>query len=82
MPKGQTLCKLEDVATDAHMLRLLARKRCTACDRLCGVKKCERCRLVVYCSKACQRQHWAQHKSVCAEARQMDLQRECTEDVD
>lgn len=28
-------------------------------------KKCSRCELVFYCSRACQLQHWATHKSFC-----------------
>ena len=69
MPSGQSVRKLEDVASSAEMLRLLARKRCAICDKLCRVQKCGRCRLVLYCSKECQRGHWAQHSPVCTEAR-------------
>jgi cytohesin len=69
MPSGQSVRKLEDVASSAEMLRLLARKRCAICDKLCSVHKCGRCRLVLYCSKECQRGHWAQHSPVCTEAR-------------
>ena len=28
-------------------------------------KRCSRCRVVIYCSVECQRQHWPQHKIVC-----------------
>ena len=74
MPSGGTVHKLKDIlfTSDAQMLRLLARKRCAMCDKLCAVKKCGRCRHVGYCSKECQRKHWAQHKLACTEARPRD----------
>jgi ankyrin repeat protein len=81
MPSGGTARKLEDTASDVQMLRLLARKRCTMCDRLCAVKKCGRCRHVGYCSKECQSEHWGQHKLACTEARPRDGHSEI-EDVD
>jgi hypothetical protein len=81
MSSGGAVCKLEDIASDAQMLRLLARKRCGICDKLCAVKKCGRCRHVGYCSKECQRKHWAQHKLACTEARPRGAHSEI-EDVD
>lgn len=30
-----------------------------------GKQRCGRCKLVVYCSKECQRAHWAEHKQSC-----------------
>ena len=81
MPSGEAVRKLEDIAGDAQMLRLLARKRCAVCDKLCAVKKCGRCRHVGYCSKGCQREHWAQHKLACTEARPRYAHSEL-EDVD
>ena len=80
-PSGGAVHKLEDIASDAQMLRLLARKRCAMCDRLCAVKNCGRCRHVGYCSKECQREHWAQHKLACTEARPRDAHSEL-EDAD
>ncbi len=80
-PSGGAVHKLEDIAIDPQMLRLLTRKRCAVCDKLCAVKKCGRCRHVGYCSKGCQREHWAQHKLACTEARPRDRQSEL-EDVD
>ena len=68
MPSGQIIRKMDDVTSDAQMLQLLARKRCAMCERLCNVKRCERCRLVSYCSRECQRRDWAQHKPACTEA--------------
>ena len=81
MSSGGVVQKLEDIASDPQMLRLLARKRCVMCDKLSAVKKCGRCRHVGYCSKGCQREHWAQHKLACTEARPRDRQSEL-EDVD
>jgi hypothetical protein len=80
-PSGGAARKLEDIASDAQMLRLLVRKRCGMCDKLCAVKKCGRCRHVGYCSKECQREHWAQHKLACPQARPGSAHSEL-EDVD
>ncbi len=80
-PIGGWVRKLEDIASDAQMLRLLARKPCGMCDKLCAVKKCWRCRHVGYCSKECQRKKWAQHKLACTEARPRDA-RSKPDDVD
>ena len=32
-------------------------------------RKCSRCKRVYYCSTACQKSHWKEHKKVCAAAR-------------
>ena len=54
--------------TDPLMLRLLARWRCATCnEHLRKVRVCERCRLVAYCGRECQRGDWAQHKAACTE---------------
>jgi hypothetical protein len=40
---------------------------CASCKRIAiNLKRCGRCRTVVYCSVECQRSNWAQHKKVCA----------------
>ena len=30
-----------------------------------GLKRCSRCRVALYCSPGCQRNHWPQHKKLC-----------------
>ncbi|EIW55423.1 uncharacterized protein TRAVEDRAFT_131350 [Trametes versicolor FP-101664 SS1] len=46
-----------------------AASRCSRCNkpgRLRDFKKCGRCRIVMYCSKTCQRSDWKAHKLACA----------------
>ncbi|KAI9016885.1 hypothetical protein DFJ74DRAFT_678687 [Hyaloraphidium curvatum] len=48
------------------------------CSAKCGInssdpgaptfRRCSRCKAVEYCSKECQRSHWAEHKKVCMPA--------------
>lgn len=39
---------------------------CESCGLvLIDVKRCGRCRCAAYCSQACQKQHWPQHKKEC-----------------
>jgi hypothetical protein len=58
-------------AGDAGALSLLraeavAQRRCAACSGTeRRLQRCARCHAVVYCSPACQRQHWAEHKLRC-----------------
>ena len=58
-------------AGDASALCLLraeaaAQRRCAACGGAEGrLLRCARCQAIVYCSPACQRQHWPQHKLRC-----------------
>ena len=44
-------------------------RKCSWCGEeermLCEFQKCARCKLVVYCSKACQKRHWPTHKATC-----------------
>ena len=40
---------------------------CASCKKRSEkLKRCSRCRVVVYCSVECQRSHWTQHKIVCS----------------
>ena len=39
--------------------------RCVVCDKMCNPKKCSRCKTVGYCSGACQKTHWPEHKKSC-----------------
>ena len=45
----------------------------TAVCASCGApqttfRRCGKCRLVLYCNRACQIAHWSTHKAVCGEA--------------
>lgn len=42
------------------------RQGCPACGKP-GTKRCSRCKLVFYCSAACQKVHWTVHKKECAQ---------------
>jgi hypothetical protein len=44
--------------------------QCDKCLKTCKVLKCSLCRLATYCSKECQRAHWACHKATCKKWRQ------------
>lgn len=39
---------------------------CAICGKAHGLKKCARCKRISYCSSACQRQDWTEHKKVCS----------------
>ncbi|KAL4452293.1 hypothetical protein ABPG75_007955 [Micractinium tetrahymenae] len=42
---------------------------CSGCkQKACGLRKCSRCRHVSYCSRECQKAHWAEHKQDCKPA--------------
>ncbi|EIW55383.1 uncharacterized protein TRAVEDRAFT_130973 [Trametes versicolor FP-101664 SS1] len=42
-------------------------RQCKRCDKTgSDVKQCNRCKAVMYCSKACQRADWKSHKPACA----------------
>ena len=40
---------------------------CAICG-LDGTKKCGACKAIIYCSVACQKADWKQHKSICKKA--------------
>ncbi|CAI9755585.1 unnamed protein product [Fraxinus pennsylvanica] len=37
---------------------------CAVCEQR-GTKQCARCKMVKYCSEACQKSHWSEHKKKC-----------------
>ena len=43
---------------------------CQHCGASSGLQKCGRCSVIAYCSKACQRADWPQHKRACRAAAQ------------
>jgi hypothetical protein len=41
-------------------------RRCACCSAMCPRKlNCSRCKMTTYCSPACQREHWSEHKAHC-----------------
>ncbi|CAA7263518.1 unnamed protein product [Cyclocybe aegerita] len=45
---------------------------CTNCSKIdgsggCELKRCEKCKIVYYCSRDCQKEHWEVHKTQCQE---------------
>ena len=53
---------------DQSMADYLDGKHCTLCGTLCNPMKCSKCRQVGYCSKACQLEHYAEHRPACKAA--------------
>jgi hypothetical protein len=47
---------------------------CASCSKLGATSKCAACKSIVYCSKECQRQHWATHKQLCKAIQQQQQQ--------
>ncbi|KAF9476546.1 hypothetical protein BDN70DRAFT_166307 [Pholiota conissans] len=44
---------------------------CTNClktSQECGLKRCEMCKVALYCSKECQKKNWPEHKVICTES--------------
>ena len=58
------------ITLDADDLQYMQAERenagmmCANCNAM-ATKKCASCKLVVYCSKECQKKHWPVHKTVC-----------------
>jgi ankyrin repeat protein len=53
-------------AQSALRAEAAAQRRCAACGSEEGrLKRCARCQAAVYCSPACQSQHWPEHKQRC-----------------
>ena len=50
---------------DQTLTDYVARKRCSVCNKLCKPKLCKGCMQVGYCSSACQKRDWPEHKKVC-----------------
>ena len=48
------------ISTDHSLsfVRADGARRCARCSRTDGLKRCARCKLVWYCSRTCQREHW------------------------
>ena len=59
---------VDDLANDLGDQTLtdyVASKRCSVCNKLCKPKLCKKCMQVGYCSLACQKSDWPEHKKVC-----------------
>lgn len=50
------LCSCTDCITE---------RLCIVCQKTMGLKKCAQCGVVWYCSRACQKSDWKEHKSEC-----------------
>ena len=46
-------------------LHALAQHLCSMCNAPDSSQRCSRCHFVRYCSRVCQRRHWATHRYVC-----------------
>jgi hypothetical protein len=67
-----------DAAAEAETVRVragnlecdaaLSTGACAGCGAADAAKRCAACRAVFYCSAACQRAHWREHKAPCAAA--------------
>lgn len=56
--------------TVGQVLTIASRKsqECANCDNVClpkELKQCSFCKETLYCSRACQKQHWTEHKRKC-----------------
>lgn len=40
-------------------------KFCSVCEKRCQLQKCTKCKVVLYCSRSCQKSDWPKHKKLC-----------------
>ena len=50
---------------DRVLEKLSIDKKCAACGKVSGLSFCERCSATYYCSPACQKAHWPEHRELC-----------------
>ena len=55
-------------------------EKCRACEKT-GTAKCARCESESYCSKACQKQHWPEHKAACFTKEEREMQRKVAKET-
>ena len=72
--RGLTALQFAQSKGHRSCVRALKERRCVVCHvtrKGLGrkLRKCGACLRVVYCSEACQAEHWEQHKEVCGAAR-------------
>ena len=58
--------RLSHVDTDAEVPASLASGGCAQCGRTLRLRACTRCKVVRYCCRAHQKQHWKAHKPECS----------------
>lgn len=55
-----------DVSLLDTIRKVSGMRSCARCGKICKQHRCARCRKVTYCSRHCQKKHWAAgHKQVC-----------------
>ncbi len=65
-PRCDVIVRQQTQAVNAQKgISELERFLCAKCGKEAKLAKCARCRVVSYCSKECQQQHWPQHKPAC-----------------
>ena len=68
------VCKTDGTCTCEFCQQPIGKKRAEGLGEDARTKRgarCGKCRIVVYCGRACQRADWKQHKKQCAEATQV-----------
>jgi hypothetical protein len=47
---------------------------CATCTSICAkMRRCQRCKVVTYCTRECQRKDWPNHKPQCVEAKESSI---------